>query len=393
MNKKIVYRVTFSRNGYTRKDGTKEVVITCSQYGKTIQLGTKIYVNESQLENGFIKNHKLSTEYNEYLYELKNRFERLELDYIINGKDMTLSALRRQINDGMRRNMLLSEFIENMNKASTARCNRTKANYKSLINQINQFAKDITLDDVDIDFLNSFVKYSKEKHMAHNTIVVRLKSLKCVINEAIKRKLINADNDPFISFKIPSAISKEEHLTYDELKEIENIKLLNDDDKKIRDSFLFACYTGLRFSDLNTIETDNIHIINGKKWIIKRPVKTMGTSSIIVKIPIYRMFGGKALQLINEYGSVENLCHIGNNAIANKILKQIINNKTSISNKRHITFHAARHTCATLLLSQGVPITTVQSILGHTKVSTTQIYAKITPSTIEKDIEKAFKNV
>ena len=157
-----------------------------------------------------------------------------------------------------------------------------------------------------------------------------------------------------------------------------------------RHCFLFACYTGFRFSDLNTLSQDNIVIIKGRKWIVKKPFKTLETSSIVVRIPIYSIFGGKALQLIDDYGSVEKLCHIGHNSAANRTLKELLK-MAGISEERHITFHVARHTCATLLLSQGVPITSVQSILGHTKITTTQIYAKLIDKTLKKDIEKAFK--
>ena len=80
MEAKINYKITFSRNGYVRNDGTREVVITCSQCGKTIQIGTKIYIENKHLKNGFIQGHPLSDEYNRYVYKLKNDFERLEID-------------------------------------------------------------------------------------------------------------------------------------------------------------------------------------------------------------------------------------------------------------------------------------------------------------------------
>ena len=130
-------------------------------------------------------------------------------------------------------------------------------------------------------------------------------------------------------------------------------------------------------------------MINGKQWIVKKPIKTLESSSITVTIPIYRIFDGKPLKMIEDSKSIERLTHIGNNASANRTLKDILS-KANIAKDKHITFHTARHTTATLLLSQNVPITTVQKILGHTKIETTQIYAKVTNNIVKKDIEYAF---
>ena len=56
-----------------------------------------------------------------------------------------------------------------------------------------------------------------------------------------------------------------------------------------------------------------------------------------------------------------------------------------------VLFHTARHTCATLLVHQGVPITTVQRLLGHTSVKTTQIYSEVMDETMIKDLMRANK--
>ena len=393
MEAKINYKITFSRNGYVRNDGTREVVITCSQCGKTIQIGTKIYIENKHLKNGFIQGHPLSDEYNRYVYKLKNDFERLEIDLALSGKHVTLSTLRRQIKEGIKKNMPLSEFVSTVNKTSTTRNVKTKASYDTLARQVDKFEKGVSINDIDVDFVNSFINWCKDNKLSHNTIVGRLKGIRAMINEAIKRKIIKMEDDPFKFIKIPMMKNREEFLTMEEVRRLEKLKL-NGRYKKIRDAFLFACYTGFRFSDLNSIKNTDIKTINGKKWIVKKPLKTMDSSNITVRIPIYAIFDGKPLSLIDDAyeGNVEKLCHIGNNSSANKMLKEIIT-KSNIENgtERHITFHCARHTAATLLLQQSVPMTTVQKILGHTKLTTTQIYAKVNDGVIDNDVKKAFK--
>lgn len=393
MNKKIVYKITFSRNGYTRKDGKKEVVITLTQNGKVVQIGTKIYIYQTQLKNGFIFKHPSSNVYNKYLYKLKNDFERIELELVLSGKQVTLPSLRRHIKDGIRKSMPLSEFVETVNKSSTTRCEKTKASYTTLVKQVNKFQRGTTINDIDVDFINSFIKWSKDNNMSHNTIVGRLKGIRAMVNEAIKRNLIRTEDDPFKYIKIPMMKNREEFLTVNEVNKLEGLKLTGKY-KKIRDAFLFSCYTGFRFSDLNSIKNSDIKDIRGNKWIVKKPLKTIKSSNVTVSIPIYSIFEGKPLKLIeNEYkGNLERLCHVGNNSTANRILKEVIlKSKIDNADKRHITFHCGRHTAATLLLQQSVPMTTIQKILGHTKLSTTQIYAKVNNGVIDNDVKRAFK--
>ena len=98
---------------------------------------------------------------------------------------------------------------------------------------------------------------------------------------------------------------------------------------------------------------------------------------------------GKALQIIDRYSSIEELAAIPCNSETNKQLSAIAQ---SAGIKKHFTFHTARHTCATLLIHQGVPITTVQKLLGHTSVKTTQIYSEVIPNTLITDLKKAQKS-
>ena len=147
----------------------------------------------------------------------------------------------------------------------------------------------------------------------------------------------------------------------------------------VRDAFLFCCYTGLRFSDFNHLLPKYFVTIKGKPWLQIKTEKT----GYDLKIPLYLVFDGKPLEILNKYPSLKDLVSIGCNADTNRHLAALqrmarINTRT--------TFHTARHTCATLLCHQGVPITTVQKILGHTKLTTTQLYSEVMADTIVRDL-------
>lgn len=105
-----------------------------------------------------------------------------------------------------------------------------------------------------------------------------------------------------------------------------------------------------------------------------------------VRIPLSTIFEGKALKLTKSITRSRGLLfHMENNQQTNRILKRIAK---QVGIKK-ITFQIGRHTCGTLLLYRGVSITTVQAILGHQSVKTTQIYSAVTDLTIEKELKKA----
>ena len=214
--------------------------------------------------------------------------------------------------------------------------------------------------------------------IAHNTRVGRLRQLKAILNEAQKRDIIA--KNPFDLFKIPPMNSKKGFLTTKQLNKIEK-QVVSGPVATVRDAFLFCCYTGLRFSDLVTLKSSDIT----KGWITKKMVKTNFT----VEIPASEVFDGKAIAIIDRYGSIERLTRkLGTNATVNKHLKEVFRLAKIEGN---FTFHTSRHTFASLTLQMGIPITSVQRMLGHQKLATTEIYSEVDRTTITKDIKKALK--
>ena len=151
------------------------------------------------------------------------------------------------------------------------------------------------------------------------------------------------------------------------------------------DAFLFCCYTGLRYSDFVNLNEKNIVKMDGKLWLIFDSVKTGAE----VKLPLSLLFEGKALTLLQKYqGKWRSFFSIKNNSSVNKELIRI--GKLARINK-HFSFHSARHTNATLLIYKGANITTVQKLLGHKNLATTQIYGEVMGSTIVRDLKKCQK--
>lgn len=109
-------------------------------------------------------------------------------------------------------------------------------------------------------------------------------------------------------------------------------------------------------------------------------------TGVKLNIPLYLLFNGKTLGIMRKYDSIEQLAALGCNSDTNRTLQKL-GRMARIGKK--FTYHVSRHTCATLLVHQGVAITTVQKLLGHTSVKTTQIYSEILSSTIVRDLKNA----
>ena len=259
-------------------------------------------------------------------------------------------------------------------------------NYITTIKHLKNYIKtkfntdDISLNKLNYDFVYNFSHYILlNTKCTHNGMMKHIQRLKKITNFCIKNNYIT--NDPFISFKIKFKKSNRVYINNEELHILKNIKL-NKSLNKIRDIFLFACYTGLSYIDLYNLNIKNIQIGDDNlKWIFIKRHKTDIPSNVPILPP--------ALTILNKYKT--------HNYI-NGIFPMISNQKTNIALKeiarlcnfnKKLTFHCARHTFATTItLTNGVPIETVSKMLGHNNIKTTQIYARVIDSKISADMMK-----
>ena len=150
-----------------------------------------------------------------------------------------------------------------------------------------------------------------------------------------------------------------------------------------KQAFLFACYTGLRILDVTSLKWENIKEVNdnsGKLYIDKEMIKTHHD----IKIPL----SASAMRYLPTRGKARDpalvFSHLPKQSSINNMLKTWA--KTAHVDKL-VTFHVARHTFATLLLTKGADLYVVSTLLGHKDIRTTQIYAKIVDERINQTIE------
>ncbi len=379
---KIRYRLVYNRTRHLNKKGTALVQIECLLHGQRIFFSTNIYLNPEQWQNGFVVNHPHAADLNAYLYKSMMDVEKVELEFIRRGQTPTLLQLKNAVLHHISASASFADFVNSINEHSAYRGEHTRASYQTLIKHVEKFQKGTTIADIDIDFLNRFSDWSKAQGMTQSTISGRLKNLRAIINEAIARKLISSDDDPFKSFRIKKIKSRDESLTPDEVELLLKTRMRGRM-AHIRDVFVFDCMCGLRYSDLTNLTDEDFQIIRKKKWLILQTRKTGDTA----RIPIETIFKGKAMKILSQYKSIQRFFHIGNNASANRTLKEVFA-KAGI--KKYAHFHLARHTFITLCIEEGIAITTVQMMAAHSKIETTRNYAKLGLSVIEKDVERVF---
>lgn len=381
---KIKYRLVYNRKKQLNKQGTALVQVEASLNQRKIYFKTNIYLRPEYWDKrtAQVCNHPQADDLNSMLFEFVLHLQGIELSLWKRGVPATLSLLK----DAMKKNrpvnvtfpVFAKEYVQHSDRRQS-----TKENLITTINVLQEFRPGLDFKDITYTFLKDFEVYLREKGNGVNTVAKHLRQLRTLVNEAINQGYIHADAYPFRKYKIKQKKGRHEFLTPDELRKLENLEI---NDRKLRhvlDAFLFCCYVGLRFSDFCQLTPANFIKVNGKRWLHFKSIKT----GIELRLPLHLFFEGKALAILDKYNIAE-FASLGSNSEVNKCLAQI----TMIARiKKHVTYHTARHTCATLLIHQGVPITTVQKLLGHTSVKTTEIYSEILSSTILRDLKAVKK--
>jgi|TARA_B110000211_G_scaffold108382_1_gene125656 site-specific recombinase XerD len=257
-------------------------------------------------------------------------------------------------------------------------------NYKTTIKHLRSYiqdtynTQDILLNKINYDFIYNFSQYILlETECNHNGMMKHMQRLKKVSNFCIKHNYIS--QDPFIGFKISFRKTNRVYLSKQELYTLKNVAL-NKSLSRVRDIFLFSCYTGLSYIDVYKLKIENIKIgEDGFQWIYIKRQKTDIPSNLPLLPP--------ALFILKKYNKHINegkIFPLISNQKVNKALKAIA---VICEFNKNITFHSARHTFATTVtLTNGVPIETVSKMLGHNNIKTTQIYAQVIESKISADM-------
>lgn len=384
--KKVIYNLVFNRKKQLNGKGEAPIQVEANLYKKRTYFSTNIYIKPCQWDEKrqTIKNHPNMDVLNQYLQSRITELERKEVEALLNGNSHYLQ--KQENTTPANASASFTEFMKKEIENSNVRQSTLK-NHLSTLQILRLYKRDVSFEELTYNFLCKLETFLLDKGYHRNTVGKHMKHLKRYINVAINKEVFDMMKYPFRRYKIKHTESKRAHLTPDELHKLETLKL--DDNNVLRrclDLFLFSCYTGLRFSDIVKITNKNFIHIENKPWLVYSSVKT-NTS---VRLPLALLFEGKAIPIYERYRTSTNTNTLfsiptSGNSNINKQLRRIC--KMACIEK-NVSFHVARHTNATLLLYNGANITTVQKLLGHKSIRTTEIYSNIMDMTIIRDLEK-----
>ena len=366
------------RSSKAGKDGLSPIELSIIINGQRKYITTDRRVKASSFNT---KTQKVAKDKatNEYLEALRAKVYAQETEMIKNSIEVTMETFIDIYKNGFTSNTITilqlfklhnDQFVtlveKNLCAATTLdKYNVTKSYLESFIKeQLNK--EDVLVKDITPKMVEDFFIYLLES-MSNNTAVQKMKQLKKVLKMAVEEGYIKVS--PF-KMTLKKEDVEVDPLTLPELRKIRSKKITIERLARVRDMFVFECYTGLAFTDMANLTQDNfVTDANGAEWIIKSRQKTKIKSTIPLLAPakeVYLKYQGKLPTLSNQK--------------YNSYLKELAD---ICGIEKNLHSHLARHTFATTLLNNGVDMVSVSKVLGHANSRITEkVYAKMLPDTI-----------
>lgn len=236
---------------------------------------------------------------------------------------------------------------------------------------------DLGMNELTEDFIRDFCLYLRnEAGLAQSSVWIYTTPLKHIVTTAHYHGKI--PRNPFAMYHVDPDHKEREYLTEKELRNMSSIKLDDPNLAFARDLFVFGCWTGISFIDIKNLTTDNLVETNGALWIVSKRQKT-GVPFRVKLMDIPK----RIIKQYEPFRTGYRLFDIASYSAINQRIKRVAK-KCGI--EKRISFHVSRHSFAVMALNYGMPIESVSKILGHTKITTTQIYAKVTNTKLDSDI-------
>lgn len=258
--------------------------------------------------------------------------------------------------------------------------------YQTLLKKVGLFLKyakrkDPAIKLLKVEFIEALDLYMRKTGgLSQNGVAKNMQQLKRVIKICIRNQWLSAD--PFQNYSCAIIPSDRGFLAFAEVKKIQSHDFLSNRLNRVRDIFIFCCYTGLSYADVSKLQSENLSVDeHDVTWLRINRSKT-GTGAIV---PLMAIPKAIIKSYENALYGTSNLLPMISNQNLNKYLKEI---GATVGIGKRLSMHLARHTFATTLtLEKGVDISTVSKMLGHTNIKTTQIYSKVTQLKIANDMK------
>ena len=389
------YTINFSASpSKARKTGLMPIYATITLNGERATFTTGKYIQPAQRDA--VKQRARGTSdtsqaINNYLLQVRNKIYQKELElmnrgYIVNANTLKDAYLERvEAIQGKTLCQIFEEYLVDARKAIDIEVKKdTVYSYERTYDLLKDYLKykykrtDFALQELNRDFIEKFNLYLRSdlKHK-RNTAVKHLRCLMRVVNVAVANRHLSFD--PFLNFKAQREICERVFLTEEELRVLINkdfrIKRL----ERVRDLFVFCCFTGLSYSDVKTLTPEHFEIdANGRTWIKKKRVKT-GVLFRVPLLPIPKL-------ILEKYKGGDKLLPVVDLSSTDAYLKEIAE---LCGINKNISSHTARFTFATTVtITNRISLEVVSKMMGHTNTRMTSHYAKIIDKYIGEEMDK-----
>jgi integrase/recombinase XerD len=398
MSPSTTFSILIWINSSRAKNNSAELYarITVNSKRANISLKKKIDINTWDKAKSRVKgNSQEARIINQYIAQTKSSIFQTYQELKSERKLITAQLIKARFLGTDNEKQTIQGVIKYYNKYLAHNLHKdTLRSYKTSQRYILEFIKskyktsDVYLENLNYQFIIGFENFLRNyvckkslRKIGNNTTIKHIKRLRKMINMAIALEWLN--KDPFIKFKAKLEKREREFLTQIELEFIEDYESKISRLDLVKYLFLFSCYTGIAYVDIMELTNKNIlKGIDGNLWIETTRVKTKTT----VRLPLLEV----PETILSKYKTdiraiaIDKLFPKISNQKLNSYLKEIAD---LCGITKNLTFHMARHTFATTVtLTNGVPIESVSKMLGHTKLITTQIYAKVVESKVSDDM-------
>lgn len=236
---------------------------------------------------------------------------------------------------------------------------------------------------IDEDFVEGFKQYLL-KDLKVNSASVYLAKIKSAIRQAVRRRIMQ--RNPADGISIAPEDTDRVYLTLAELRQLQQTECEN---QAVKDGFLFAAFSGLRYSDVKKLSWQEHVKREGKRWTLGfRQQKTGKPELLPLSTEAARILQAQEDAVASE--------RIVNPVAADTVFKLPAQQTIDKALKRwaqragiekRVSFHTARHTFATIGLKHGIDIYTMAKLLGHRSLESTQIYAKVVDESKRKAVD------
>lgn len=393
--KRHTFTVNFSASpSKARKTGLMPIYATITQNGERAIFTTGKYIHPNEWDAVKQKakgKSETAQAINTYLLQLRNKIYRKELELMDRGYIVNPSTLRdaclEKVESIQSKSLcqIFQEYIDDARKSIGIDVKKdTVYSYERTYDLLKDYMKvtykrnDFALQELNLSFIDKFNVYlrSELKHKK-NTAVKHLRCLMRVVNVAVANRHLSFD--PFLNFKAQREICERVFLTEEELRILINkdfrIKRL----ERVRDLFVFCCFTGLSYSDVKTLTPEHFETdTHGRIWIKKKRVKT-GVLFRVPLLPIPKL-------ILEKYKGGDKLLPVVDLSSMDAYLKEIAE---LCGINKNISSHTARFTFATTVtITNRISLEVVSKMMGHTNTRMTSHYAKIIDKYIGEEMDK-----